>query len=476
VSLNGVAGATVTTTSYVFSGLTCGTTYQLGVAARDAAGNFSPTSTVSGATAACPSGDTTPPTVPAGFAVTALGSFAVATTWTASTDPDSGVAGYQLSVDGQPVATTTSTAYTFSGLTPATQYTLAVDAFDASGNHSDPALLTVTTAAPTAFVNPCGVQGTSAPATYRHVIWIWMENQSSSVLRNAASAPYLSQLASECGTSSQWLDDLFAFNSEPEYEAAVSGSNCDVGFASVGTNCNLGNDAAPANSVVLAGPTIFDQVTQAGGSWKAYEEGMGTPCNFKNDTVSGYGPKHNPPVFFATLTGGSHTAPAAGSPCLQNDLPIPLLNCPTLTYAPCTGTAAGAFADDLANDTLPTFSIVTPNACNDMHDCNPAAADNWLQAWLPLIAASPAYQSGSTAVFLLWDEGTFGLPQAGVVIAPWIDHLSSSASLDNLAVLGATESMLGLPDRLGCASGTPPGGVSACPVTATADVRSIFGL
>ena len=62
VSLNGVAGATVTTTSYVFSGLTCGTTYQLGVAARDAAGNFSPTSTVSGATAACPSGDTTPPT------------------------------------------------------------------------------------------------------------------------------------------------------------------------------------------------------------------------------------------------------------------------------------------------------------------------------------------------------------------------------------------------------------------------------
>ncbi len=57
--------------TFSFTGLTCGTTYTLGVAAVDAAGNVSGTATKSATTAAC--ADTTPPSTPTGLATSAIG-------------------------------------------------------------------------------------------------------------------------------------------------------------------------------------------------------------------------------------------------------------------------------------------------------------------------------------------------------------------------------------------------------------------
>jgi chitodextrinase len=51
--VGGTQVGTATTTSYTFTGLTCGTTYTLGVAAVDAAGNLSATATASPSTSAC---------------------------------------------------------------------------------------------------------------------------------------------------------------------------------------------------------------------------------------------------------------------------------------------------------------------------------------------------------------------------------------------------------------------------------------
>ena len=67
-------------------------------------------------------------------------------------------------------------------------------------------------------------------------------------------------------------------------------------------------------------------------------------------------------------------------------------------------TAGGNFLGDLTNDTLPAFSFVTPNLCNDTHDCSVATGDAWLKAWFAKILASPAYRAGKTVVFLTWDE------------------------------------------------------------------------
>ena len=65
----------------------------------------------------------------------------------------------------------------------------------------------------------------------------------------------------------------------------------------------------------------------------------------------------------------------------------------------------GAFADDLARDTLPQFSFVTPDLVNDMHDGTVSQGDNWMHTYIPLIVASAAYQRGEVAIYVLWDEG-----------------------------------------------------------------------
>lgn len=140
--LNGAAHGTTTVTTANFTGLTCNTSYTVGVDAFDAAGNKSLIATTNITTAAC---DTTPPSVPANLqATTTLTSATL--TWTAATD-DTAVAGYGLYRNGQSVGSTTSTVSTFSNLTCGTTYTLGVDAYDASGNRSAQATLGVTTSA-----------------------------------------------------------------------------------------------------------------------------------------------------------------------------------------------------------------------------------------------------------------------------------------------------------------------------------------
>ena len=101
--------------------------------------------------------------------------------------------------------------------------------------------------------------------------------------------------------------------------------------------------------------------------------------------------------------------------------------------------------------------------------------DDWLAAWMPRIVNSPSYRAGTTAVFVLWDEGEFGRPIPNVVLAPAVRSRTVVATtINNIAALRATEQMLGLPN-LNCASGTQSDG-SSCPVGSIADLRILFGL
>lgn len=60
---NGTRVTNVTATSYKFTGLTCGKSYTLGVAAYDARANISATATLAASTSACPPHPPPPPTV-----------------------------------------------------------------------------------------------------------------------------------------------------------------------------------------------------------------------------------------------------------------------------------------------------------------------------------------------------------------------------------------------------------------------------
>ena len=67
-------------------------------------------------------------------------------------------------------------------------------------------------------------------------------------------------------------------------------------------------------------------------------------------------------------------------------------------------TASGNFLTDLTGGTLPAFAFVTPDLCNDTHDCPVATGDAWLESWFAKILASPTYLAGRTVVVVAWDE------------------------------------------------------------------------
>ena len=141
---NGTLVGSPTSTSYTVSGLACGTSYSVAVDAVDAAGNRSGKATVSSATAAC--ADTQAPTAPSGVALVTRTTTSISIGWTASSD-NVGVAGYDLYLAGSAVGTASGTAYTFTGLTCGTSYTLGVDAYDAAGNRSAQATTAISTSA-----------------------------------------------------------------------------------------------------------------------------------------------------------------------------------------------------------------------------------------------------------------------------------------------------------------------------------------
>jgi len=147
---------------------------------------------------------------------------------------------------------------------------------------------------------------------------------------------------------------------------------------------------------------------------------MSSACQL--DSSGDYAVKHNPAPYYV---GGEDRAA-----CQRDNVAL--------------GTPdRGALRQDLDADALPTFAFVTPNLCDDTHDCPVRTGDDWLRRWLPLVVASPAYRQGRTAVFLVWDEPT---PMPFVVISPSTPPGTVASTLaDHYALLRTTEELLGLP-------------------------------
>lgn len=299
------------------------------------------------------------------------------------------------------------------------------------------------------------------PATFPHVILFIMENKAYSAVHGAAMAPYFNSLTAQCGYSTRFLDNVFSSNlvSLPHYLALTSGSNCNTGLENTtafprSTGC-ITDDADPG-SHRLSTRSIFHQVT----SWRAYQESMPSACGASSNLP--YAAKHNPPPYYSSLTG-----------CAAGDIAIAHANCPTSVDTRC-GSPNNALTRDLANDTLPQFAFVTPDQMNDMHDGTISQGDNFLHTYLPLVFASPAYRRGEVAVYVMWDESTPGQPQPNLFISPYTPPTASNATMNLFSVLRTIEDQLGIATHLGCANGTPPGGIGTCPNGSMANLRNIF--
>jgi len=271
--------------------------------------------------------------------------------------------------------------------------------------------------------SPCG-RPEVPPTTYDHVIWVVMENKTRRSVIGAESAPFETYTAALCGTADDYR--MNGSPSLPNYIAMTTGGTQGVR-----------DDLAPARHVITA-DNLFRQVRAMGGTAKTYAEGMPSPCALVSS--GRYAVKHNPAAYFQ---GGSDRAA-----CQRDDIPAGNL-------------VDGAFITALRTRTLPTFSLVKPDICNDTHDCSVATGDRWLRDWVGKITGSRLYAEQRTAVFVVWDEDT---PMPFIAIAPSIDRGTvTHVALDHYALLRTTEELLGIPARLGTAATAP-------------SMRPLFGL
>ena len=158
VYLNGIRKKKLTDTHYTLTGLAPGPTYTVEVEATDVAGNKSGKASVIVATT-----DETAPTTPSNLSAQPREN-SVALSWTASND-DVGVTGYRIFVNDELYKTIGTTSVTVSELTASTNYIFSVAAFDAAGNLSAQASITVSTTDETAPTQPANlvnqISGTS---------------------------------------------------------------------------------------------------------------------------------------------------------------------------------------------------------------------------------------------------------------------------------------------------------------------------
>ena len=360
-----------------------------------------------------------------------------------------------------------------------------------------------------------------------HVFVIMMENHSYSQVLNNPNTPYINQLASTANTATNYFG--VAHPSLTNYLEIVGGSNFGVhsdnypDWHSISCTPNLasntvstdnpsspkicpisgtGTDAAtdviditnettgPPGAINIdgiqsipaatgtSGKTIADQLTAVGRTWKSYQEslppGGADMVNFSDglftdstdftkitpvlkpalqsaDVVALYAAKHNPFVYFRSIQEGEK---------------------PGSSLANVVG-FDGLFAD-LGSGSVPAFSLIAPNQCNDQHGrgnagpyCNYDPISDGSQAGLNpalmqlgdtavkrLVAAikqSPVWTQGQNAIAIVWDENDYSIaPNTNKVLLMVLTNygihgIQSAIPYNHFSLLKSIEAGLGLP-------------------------------
>ena len=116
-------------------------------------------------------------------------------------------------------------------------------------------------------------------------------------------------------------------------------------------------------------------------------------------------------------------------------------------------------ASDLRAERLPTFAWITPNLCDDTHDCSVGTGDAFLARTVPALQRE---LGPSGFLVITWDEGAsnagccgaaHGGHVATIVVGPTVRPGARDATpLDHYGVLATIEQALGLPPLAGAAS------------------------
>jgi hypothetical protein len=223
------------------------------------------------------------------------------------------------------------------------------------------------------------------------------------------------------------------------------------------------------------GKTIGDQLYERGLNWKSYQEslpatgadGVNNSDGFYSNVnpitntlpaetqtlINLYAVKHNPFAYFKSVQEGGTGNGLGNSAGFDG---------------------AGGLYQDLAAGTVPAFSFIVPNQCNDQHGrgnagptcdfdpsttgtqvgLNPALiyqGDKTIETLVRAIHNSPAWQWGHNAIVLVWDENDYSAtPNTNQVLLTvdtnyGVSGVQSGAFYTHFSLLKTLEGGLGLP-------------------------------
>lgn len=269
-------------------------------------------------------------------------------------------------------------------------------------------------------------------APVAHIAVIVLENEEFGQIIGSRQAPFLNALARRYGLASESF--AITHPSLPNYLALTGGSTFGI--------------TSDCDSCTAPGGGLAGQLTSAGISWSAYMEDLPHPC-FLGAGAGEYAKKHDPFAYYRTL---------ASEPALCKRI-VPLR----------------ALAAAERSKTLPRFAWITPNLCNDMHDCAPAIGDRFLSGLVPPLLRA----LGPRGLLLItFDEGTtddgccrlaagghIATILAGGLVRP---HSRLTVPVDHYSVLQAIEDLFDVRRLAGAACPCTP---SLAPLLKTASPR-----
>ena len=201
----------------------------------------------------------------------------------------------------------------------------------------------------------------ASAAQFDHVFIVVEENNDYASV-TSSSMPYLTALAAQYGLATQYYA-----NTHPSI-----GNYLEMTGGQIITNDDSYNQTVPSDNVVR-------HLVAAGKTWKAYAEGLPSVGFVTLDYDDGtYASRHVGLQYYTDV----HDNPAQA----QNMVPFT------------------QFATDLANGTLPNYSFITPDLCNDAHDCSLNTADSWLQTNIDPLVKSAFFQQNNCLLIITFDE------------------------------------------------------------------------
>ena len=292
-------------------------------------------------------------------------------------------------------------------------FTAVWDSFGApNGAHS----LSLNAVDSSGSATPAPAVAVSVANHVKNVFVIVMENSNWSSIKGSSAAPYINgTLLPQAAHAENYLNVPNLHPSLPNYL-----------WLEGGTNFGVLDDGTPSVHPLTGKQHLTALLEAAGVSWKAYEEdidGTGCPLDYVND----YAPKHDPFVYFTDVSGSPD--------CVAHVRPY------------------GELAADLEKDTVPQYSFITPNLCDDMHDCGVAAGDAWLSREVPHILGSKAFQEGG-ALFITWDESEgSNVPIGFIALSPLAKPgYSGTVGYTHSSTLRTLEEIFGVSPMLGDAA------------------------